>query len=236
MDSDRLRTDIAMCTRLLVAAGIMEYSGHVSARTASGEHLVIQPVDDVRSELQPERLLVVDFDGKIVEGQGIPPSEVFIHTEIYRARPDVGAVVHFHHDRTTLFSLVKGLELVPVKHHASRWASGIPVHRDSSHIDSPEKGDALAVTLGEANAALLRAHGEVVVAENVRALFVDSVHFVENAEALAQALVLGPVDPLEPDEIASFLATFHRDKHVKKVWAYYTAAASRAGIVPSDWL
>lgn len=236
MSTDRLRTDVAMCTRLLVEAGIMEYSGHVSTRTPDGDRLVIQRVDDVRADLEPERLLIVDLEGKVLEGDGTPPSEVFIHTEIYRARPDVGAIAHFHHDRTTLFSVVKGIELVPVKNHASRWASGIPVHRDASHIDSQAKGVALAATIGDANAALLRAHGEVVLAEDPRAVFVDAVHFGENAEALAEALVLGPVDSLGPGEIASFLATFRRDKHVAKVWAYYAAEAARAGIVPSSWL
>ena len=235
MELEAVCVDVAMCTRLLVEAGILGYSGHVSARVGERE-LVIQPVDDVRAELAPERLLVVDLDGSVTKGEGTPPSEVFIHTEIYRARPDVGSVAHFHHDRTTLFSMVEGMELVPVKNHASRWSGGIPVHRDVSHIDSPAKGAALAATTGGCHAALLRAHGEVVLAESPRAVFVDSLHLVENAEALSQGLLLGQVDRLSDQEIASFLSTFRRERHVEKVWKYYATVAAHAGVLPESWL
>jgi len=224
-----------MCTRMLVAAGVMEYSGHVSARLAEGDRFLIQRVADVRAELEPDRLLVVDLDGRVLEGDGKPPSELFIHSEIYKRREDVGAVVHFHHDRTTLFSLVQGLELVPVKNHAARWATGIPVHHNAAHIDTPALGAALALTLGSANGALLRAHGEVVVAEDVPTLFADAVHFVENADTLAQATVLGTVLPLDKDETEAFLSTFDRQHHAEKLWAYYAASAAHAGVIPESW-
>ncbi len=236
MDTHDLKVSVAACTRLLVRAGILEYSGHVSARVPGEDLAVIQQSDDVRADLDPDRLLVVDLDGAVVDGSGKPPSEVFIHTEIYRARSDVGAVAHFHHDRTTVFSFVKGIEIVPVKNHASRWAAGIPVHRDASHIDDHHKGAAVAATIGAGHAALLRAHGEVVLAEDPRSLFVDCLHLVENAEALAEALVLGSVEPLGPDEVAAFLATFQRDRHVAKVWRYHASTAAAAGVIPRSWL
>ncbi len=232
---DRLRTDLAAATRMLVSAGILGYSGHLSARTADGEHLLIQAVDDVRAELLPERILLVSLAGEVVAGSGRPPSELPIHAEIYRARREVGAVAHFHHDPTTVFSLVEGTPLVPVKNHASRWAGGIPVHPDPSHISTPEQGRELVATMGGAHAALLRAHGEVVVAEDVLTLFADVVHFVENATVLAQALRLGPVRALSPAEAEQFDATFRRDRHARKLWSYYSAVASAAGVLPEPW-
>ena len=141
-----LRRDLAAATRMLVDAGIVGYSGHLSAR-AGRDRLLIQPVDDVRAQLRPDRLLVVTLGGDVVDGDGQPPSELSIHTEIYRARPDVEAVAHFHHDPTTVFTLVDGCAVVPVKNHASRWAAGVPVHPDPSHIATAEQGRALAATL-----------------------------------------------------------------------------------------
>ncbi len=193
---ERIRLDLAVATRMLVDAGILGYSGHLSARAGDGDLLLIQPADDPRAELRPDRVLLVTFDGEVADGDGPPPSELPIHAEIYRARRDVGAVAHFHHDPTTAFTLAAGHPVVPVKNHASRWSSGVPVHPDPSHIATAEQGRALAATLGGCNAALLRAHGEVVVAEDVRTLFADVVHFVENAAVLAAALALGPVRPL----------------------------------------
>lgn len=228
------RQELAAATRMLVDVGILGYSGHLSVRGDDGRTLLIQPVDDARAELSPDRLLVVTLDGEVVEGDGRPPSELAIHTETYRARPDVGAVAHFHHDPTTVFTVV-GDAVVPVKNHASRWAAGVPVHPDPSHIASPEQGRELAATLGSCHAALLRAHGEVVVAEDLRTLFADVVHFVENATVLAQALALGPVKPLSEEECARFTATFPRDQHARKVWIYYTAVAAAAGRLPDGW-
>ncbi|MGH8920907.1 MAG: class II aldolase/adducin family protein, partial [Actinomycetes bacterium] len=162
-----LPTQLAAATRMLVDASIMGYSGHLSARAPGEQRLYIQPVDDPRGSLRPDRILLVDFDGTVLDGDGRAPSELTIHSEIYRARADVGAVAHFHHDPTTMFTMVTDGALVPVKNHASRWAAGVPTHQDPSHISAPEQGRALATTLGGAHAALLRGHGEVVVADDV---------------------------------------------------------------------
>src|ERR1700716_4027355 len=142
-----LRRDLAAGRGSLVDAGIVAYSGHLSARAGS-DRLLIQPVDDVRAQLRPDRLLVVTLEGDVVDGDGQPPSELSIHTEIYRARRDVEAVAHFHHAPTTVFTLVDGCPVVRVKNHASRWAAGVPVHPDPSHIATAEQGRALAATLG----------------------------------------------------------------------------------------
>jgi L-ribulose-5-phosphate 4-epimerase len=230
-----LRRQVAAATRMLVEAGILGYSGHLSIRIPGEDQLLIQPVDDPRAGLLAERVLLVAFDGTVLDGEGKPPSELAIHAGVYAARSDVGAVAHFHHDPTTVFSIVEGRPLVPVKNHAARWAAGVPVHADPSHISSPEQGRALAAALGTANALLLRGHGEVVVAEDLPALFADVVHFVENAEALARAIPLGPVVALSPAECEAFLQTFDRRRHARKLWRYHTSVAVEAGTVPAGW-
>lgn len=235
LTTDFLRREVAVCSRLLVDADILNYSGHISVRLPGTDTILIQRVHDVRSELDPDRLLVVDLDGNAVVEGGEPPGEVFIHTEIYRARTDVGAVGHFHHDPTTVFSVVD-VPLVPVKNHAARWSHQIPIHFDSSHIGTPEQGKAVVETMGSGDACLLRGHGEVLVAENIQCLYADVIHFVENARALTLAAQLGKVDPLSDDELAAFLATFKREKHAQKLWKYYTAVAASRGLIPTEWV
>jgi len=231
-----LRSQLAVATRMLVDAGILNYSGHLSARAPGDGLLYIQPVDESRAALRPEGVLLVDFDGHVVEGTGKPPSELAIHTELYRARADVGAVAHFHHDPTTMFSMVEEAPIVPVKNHAARWSGGVPVHPDPSHISTAEQGRSLATTLGDAPAALLRGHGEVVVAEDVVTLFADVVHFVENADSLARAMQIGTVVPLDREECDRFLETFERDRHARKLWTYYTSVALGTGSIRPEWL
>lgn len=233
----RLRHQVAATTLLLVAEGILGYSGHVSARLPGGDRFLIQPVDQSRAELKPEHLLICGLDGKKQAGpEGVkPPSEVFLHSEIYRARPDVHAIAHFHHDLTTTFSLVEDAKLVPIKNHAIRWESGIPTHPDPSHVSTPALGAAAARSLGPHQAMLIRAHGQTVVAENVRALLVDCVHFVENAEALYHASVLGRVKPLTAAEMDAFREDFKRDMHTAKLWRYYIGRGRASGALPDAW-
>jgi len=235
-DRDDLALGIAACTRILVQQGILGYSGHLSVRGPRPGTFLIQPGEDGRDVLEPDRVLTVGLDGEVVEGTATPPIELYIHSEIYRARPDVGAVAHFHHDTSTLLTLVEGLSFVPLKNHSSRWGSDVPVHPDVTHIRTPEQGRALSTTLGAAHAALLRAHGQVVVAEDLPSLLADSVHFVENADLLVRAAGLGrPLVPLDAGEVAAFGDSFSRSRHARKLWAYYLGSAERAGVIPPAW-
>ena len=231
----RPRRLIAAATRLLNAEGILGYSGHVSTRLGDG--LLIQPFNTSRAALAPDNLIPCDMAGAALDPAGAdkPPSEIFIHTEIYRRRGDVAAIVHFHPETATLFTLSDGPALVPVKNHAIRWASGIPTYPDPGHVNSPALGAELAEVLGECNAALMRAHGAVLVAESVPAVMVDAVHFEENAEAEYRAAQLGNVQPLSAAEIAAFSGRFDRDRHVAKLWAYYVARGLDSGVLPADW-
>jgi L-ribulose-5-phosphate 4-epimerase len=234
----KLRHQIAAVTLLLNDEGILGYSGHVSARLPDRDAILIQPFDQSRAGLRPEHMLLCDMDGRKIgnSARGEPPSEVFIHTELYKVRPDVHAIAHFHHDLTTSFSLVEGVPLRPVKNHAIRWESGIPVHPDPGHVNTPALGQSLAATLGPHHALVIRAHGEVVVAETLPALLMDCVHFVENAQALYQASLLGPVLPLTPEEMAGFRRSLKRDKHAAKLWEYYVGRARAAGLIPEAWM
>ena len=135
-----LRAQVAACTLLLNNLKIMGYSGHVSARLPGRDAYLIQGFDQPRSGLRPEHLLICDFDGKMLSGPPgqRPPAEVYLHGEILRARPDINSVAHFHHDITNVFTLVEGGDLLPLKNHAVRWVSGIPVHDDPSHVANSE--------------------------------------------------------------------------------------------------
>ena len=151
-----LREEVAAVTLLLNDLGILGYSGHVSARLP-GDRFLIQSYDQSRASLRPGDLLVCDLDGRVVAGpKGLkPPSEVFLHCEILRSRADVYSVAHFHHDLTTAFTLVEGVELRVLKNHAVRWANGIPTHPDPSHVSSPALGRAVAKALGDRHVAKL---------------------------------------------------------------------------------
>ena len=234
----RLRAEVAACSRILVMENLLDYSGHVSARVPGEDAYYIQPSADPRSELDPDRMIKVDFEGNVVGGakQLRPPFEIPIHGEIYKARPDVNAVLHCHMELAIWFTMMEGVQLVPMRSRAIRWESGIPTSPDPSHIKTKEQGKRLADDLGPHHAALMRAHGMVLVAESVPALLVDAVHFDENAKAQMQVMQAGckPV-PLTPEEIQICLGTDMREFHNGKLWTYYQRKAEKADVIPRDW-
>lgn len=235
-DISRLAAEVAATTRLLNMLGILDYSGHISARLPGHDAFLIQPHTDSRAELEPERVLVVDFDGEVLQGDARPPSEVVIHTEILKARPDVQAVLHCHMKLAITFTMMEGVKLSPMRARAVRWESGIPVHPDPSHIKLKEQGKALATTLGPHHAALMRAHGMVAAAESVPALLIDAVHFEENASALLQVLQAGAKPmPLTRTEMDQINRHEERNHHIGKLWKYYVGRGVAAGILPRDW-
>lgn len=232
----RLQAQVAAATRLLNMLGILDYSGHISVRVPGRDALLIQPHTDSRAELTPERVLVVDFDGEVLQGDARPPSETPIHIEILKARPDVQAVLHCHMKVAIAFTMMDGVKLLPMRSRAVRWESGIPVHPDPSHIKLTEQAQALAKSLGPHHAALMRAHGMVLTAESVPALLIDAVHFEENANALMQVMQAGAKPlPLTRAEMDQINRHEKRDHHIGKLWKYYIGKGIGAGLLSRDW-
>lgn len=231
-----LAAQVAATTRMLVMEEILDYSGHVSVRLPGQDALLIQPGDHSRAELSPEAMLVVDFEGNVLAGKGKPPSELAIHVETLKARPDVSAVLHCHMEIAIAFTMLAGVTLQPMRSQAIRWASGIPTHPDPGHIRYREQGEALARTLGPHNAALMRAHGLLLVSESAPGLLVDAVHFKENARAHIQALESGcrPL-PLTADEMALISHKEFRQSHIAKLWNYYVRKGMKQGVLPATW-
>jgi ribulose-5-phosphate 4-epimerase/fuculose-1-phosphate aldolase len=216
--------------------GILDYSGHISLRVPDRHAFLIQAGADSRADVTPEGMLLVDYAGNVLEGERKPPLELALHREILKSRPDVQAVLHCHMEAAIIFTMMEGVELKPMRARAARWASGVPTHPDPSHILLTEQGVALAATLAAHEAALIRAHGVVLVAESVPAILVDAVHFAENAKAQLQVLQAGR-NPraLTTEEIKQINRHEAREFHVRKLWNYYVSKGLKAGLLPGDW-
>lgn len=232
----RLAAELCAVTRILEAQNILQYSGHVAVRVPGQDALMVQRRSDSRAELSPERILTVDFDGKVIDGDGKPPSETAIHIEAMRARPDVNATLHSHMELAIAFTMMEGAQLYPMRARATRWASGIPTHPDPSHIKHASQGRELAATLGPHNVALMRAHGLLLVSESLPALLSDAVHFEENAQAQIQVMNAGAKPkPLTDAEIEKILSLDDRPHHVAKMWNYYIRKGLAGGTVEKNW-
>jgi L-ribulose-5-phosphate 4-epimerase len=180
VDESMLRRQLVECTRMMVMAELLDYSGHVSARIGTGRFLIPRR-DASRAGITINDILIVDLDGNVLEGNGPCPTETHIHAGVYRARPDAHVVGHGHPPMSTLFTMVDR-PMVAVRNYGYRFM-GTPVHPDPTHIRTREQGDAVARTLGGCRCCLLRGHGSVVVGDSVAEVFLDSLEMEENARS-----------------------------------------------------
>jgi L-ribulose-5-phosphate 4-epimerase len=230
-DHEALREKVTACTRLLTMQEIIDFSGHVSVRVPGTDHILIQPRDTSRAGLKAGDLLVVDLAGRIVDGEGPAPSETALHTCVYRARPDAQAVCHGHPGISTLFTVVDR-PLVAARNFAYRFAEGLPVHADPTHIRTEDQGQAVAQTLANHSACLLRGHGTVVVGGSIEQVFMDCLDIEENARSVLFASVLGPLRPIAGDEVAQLRASYGRsESRALKVWEHYLHKGRLAGVL-----
>ena len=226
----RLREEIATCTRLLVMHGIIDFSGHVSARIPGTDRVLIQPRNTSRAALNADDILVVDINGKVLEGEGAPPAETALHTCVYRARSDALAVCHGHPTISTLFSVV-GRPWMAVRNFAYRFTE-VPIHADTTHIRTEEQGRAVAEALGKHGVCLLRAHGTVAVSGTIQQLLMDCLDFEENARSLLYANSLGPLLPLNRNEVEELRASYGRENfRAAKVWEHCVHKARLVGVL-----
>ncbi|MBY5775155.1 class II aldolase/adducin family protein [Rhizobium leguminosarum] len=232
--NEKTALHIATATRLLVMEGIMDYSGHISARLPGTDNIMIQSANDSRAGVEPSRILTVDMNGNVVDGSEKPPLELDLHLEILKVRPDVQTVLHCHMDLALTFTLMKNVQLLPMRAHAVRWESGIPTHPDPGHISTPEQGRELADTLGPHHATLIRSHGMILVAESVPSVFVDAIHFLENAKQHLLVLQAGQ-QPLPLTKAEMRVVKVNRAFHVEKLWNYYVGQGKSRGLLPLDW-
>jgi len=219
MDESELRIELATSIRMLEFLGLIDFSGHVSVRHPNEAGLLINSWGGSRCSLGPRDIIRANMDGESLDPECTVPSEIHIHTSIYRKRPDVQSVAHLHPPITTALSIA-GKPYVPVMHHGAIFASGVPVHDNCGHVNSKAKGDVLAELLADHRALIMRGHGAVVVAESIRGVFFGSVYLEDNAGKLAEAWKMGEPIPLREDECTA-AAGIWRQNQFNKVWQYY---------------
>jgi ribulose-5-phosphate 4-epimerase/fuculose-1-phosphate aldolase len=227
-NENTLRQQLAECTRMMVMAELLDYSGHVSARIPNSNRMLILPRDASRAGITADDMLVVDLDGKVLEGKGPAPAETAIHLGVYRARADVQVVGHGHPPMSTLFTMVDR-PMIAIRNYGYRFI-GIPVHSDPTHIRTAEQGAAVAQTLGSHRYCLLRGHGSVVAVNSVPEVFLDSLEMEENARSTVHASCLGALKPITAEEAELLKVSFGKnDYRVAKTWEHYREKARQAG-------
>jgi L-fuculose-phosphate aldolase len=150
--------------------------GHVSARASNiPDRILMKPAGIGLEEMAADAVISVGLDGERTAGNRPRHVEVFIHTEIMRARPEIQAVVHTHPPHAVAFSSLCR-PLLPVGHEGAMFCDGLPVFdRTSDLIVSADLGQAVAACLDGRNALLLRNHGIVTAGRSIEEAVMTAV-------------------------------------------------------------
>jgi L-fuculose-phosphate aldolase len=226
-----LREQVAWSGRILAMGGHGDYTlGHVSARSSDGQHVLMKPNGLGLEEVTPEDVLALDMEGTRLSGAGPVHLEYVLHTEIFKARPDVGAVVHTHPPYATAFGATDAkLELL--NHDAVLFRDGLATFDDTAElIMRPDQGAAVAQALGDHRALVMRGHGVIVTGKSVpwatyAALTLERVLRIQSI-----ARSLGTLQPMTPEMADRVYPDKYRDDHVAKYWAYLVRQVHRAGL------
>jgi ribulose-5-phosphate 4-epimerase/fuculose-1-phosphate aldolase len=219
--------DVVAANRILFDQGVVDGFGHISARHDKDPQRFLLARSMAPGLVTAADIMEFDLDGNPVDPQGRTPYlERFIHSEIFKAQPEVAAIVHSHSPAVIPFGVVAEARLRPIYHMSSFLGFGVPVFeiRDSG-VRTPQLGAALAKTLGAAPVALLRGHGNVVVGGSVREVVFRAVYTEVNARLEADALRLGQgqVTFLNDEEAKNSTAT--NRGQITRAWDLWKAKA-----------
>jgi ribulose-5-phosphate 4-epimerase/fuculose-1-phosphate aldolase len=219
-----VRQQLVDAIRMLERAGIIDHNGHCSARRDASS-FYINSGASVRGTLTVDDIVTVDMDGNLVEGTAKPPLEFHIHSELYRARPDVHAVMHTHPQWSTYLTMT-GVKYLPV------YAQGVllgdlPIMDSPLSVNTKPMGEKLAATIGSRPAALLKAHGAVTVGATVVEAFVLAAYLEENAYRQYMAMQIGKPYVFSEAEQQACREKLWSPNLFKKTWDHYRSKLDR---------
>jgi ribulose-5-phosphate 4-epimerase/fuculose-1-phosphate aldolase len=243
-DMKMLLDDLVAANRILYRQGVVDGFGHVSVRHPARSDRFLLSAAKAPGRVTAEDIMEFDLDGKPIDGRERPIySERFIHSEVYKARSDVNAVIHSHSPTVIPFSVTQ-VPLRPVHNTASFLAPEVPVFEmrkaagmTNNLVTDSARGKALVETLGDRPVALLRGHGNVVVGPDLRRTVSRAIYTEVNARMLLQAVMLGgPITFIDPEEnklIESGRGTQISGHNVDRTWQMWLEEATRGTSEPT---
>ena len=232
--------DLVAAYRILATHGVIDAYGHVSMRSPDNPQRYFIARSLAPEIVQVEDIMEYDLDSKPLDERGRESvRERYIHGEIYKARPEVNAIVHNHSPTVVPFSCTNA-ELQPIFHMSAFIGLGVPVWdiRDAQEgtdllVKTPELGAHLARELGDHPAALMRGHGSVVVGENLQRAVGRTIYLEMNARMQLNARLLagpdGDIVFMDDREVAANVSWQNYDRawHLWKTKALARMEAER---------
>ncbi|WP_371038920.1 class II aldolase/adducin family protein [Rhodosalinus sp. FB01] len=207
MDHNDLRQKMIDAGRVLFANGQDDFTrGHISVRLPEDPSLfLMKPHSIGLDELTPKNILTVDLNGNVVAGTARRHSEVFIHTEIFKAREDVISILHTHPTYCVALSATR-TPLLPVSQPGALFHQSVGYYEDTINlIRSAEMGAGIARALNGNRAVLLKHHGIVCTGASIEETVIGAIMLENAAQTQMIAQAAGELSDCFPDEDIAIL-------------------------------
>jgi L-ribulose-5-phosphate 4-epimerase len=179
---------------------VMWTGGNVSTRDAETGLVVIKPSGIRYEDMRPEHMVVLDLDGKIIEGNLKPSSDSFSHLYIYKHRPDVGGVVHTHSRYATAFAAVGKAIPCVLTAIADEFGGPIPCGRFAL-IGDDAIGKVVVESIGKSPAVLLKNHGVFTIGKNATSAVKTAVMTEDVAATIWLAMQIGTPEVIPQEDV-----------------------------------
>lgn len=218
VESD-LRRDVVAGCKILYACGVASFAGHLSTRLGD-DRILIKPRPVTWKSVTEEDLIVIDGRGQRIDGPASDGTDLMewpIHTQIYRARPNITWVLHAHPVDSTLMASL-GIDVEPLTTETRGFVDRLPVYDNrecllehNAMIVTPQFGDDMARHMGNNRALILKYHGVVVAGETVGEVCMTAHNLEIAARTMLKAASVRPLPILDTDQRQA-LGTA-RDRH-----------------------
>ncbi|MEO6502772.1 MAG: class II aldolase/adducin family protein [Jatrophihabitantaceae bacterium] len=203
---DQRAAVVRACSELLATGLVRGTSGNVSVRDPASGAIAITPTGLAYAGMRDSDVAVLSPDGDQLDGALRPTSEVALHLGVYRARPDVGAVVHTHSMFATTFAVL-GEQIPPVHYLIVRAGEAVPV-APYARYGTAQLAESCVRALGAGFAVLLANHGVVAVEADLNAAMAVAEAVEYTAELAWRARQLGVPQLLDTDQLAAAREAF----------------------------
>jgi ribulose-5-phosphate 4-epimerase/fuculose-1-phosphate aldolase len=220
-----LRDDLVKGCKILYTCGVASFAGHLSTRLSDGR-ILIKPRPVTWKSLTPEDLMVIDYDGRRVDGPASDGSDLMewpIHTQLYQARPDVKWVLHAHPVQSTLMASL-GIEVEPLTTETRGFAGRLPIYDNrecllahNAMIVTKAFGDDMARCMGSCRALILKFHGVVVGGESVGEVCMTAHNLEIAAQTMLTAAAARPLPVLADNQREALMTA--RARHAVRLSA-----------------
>ena len=217
-DVELSKEKVLLACKIFQSQGFLDGFGHVTMRFPDDRILSTPKMPPGKVSMRD--FIILDMDGRKVDGVGEPNGETPMHISIYKARPDVKCILHYHPDELIAASVsAQGIKVVA--NCGAFFHEGIPVFDSPALIGTPALGDQVAERLGERNAVLLRGHGATVVSSDLDELVRLGINLVKNARIQIMASAFGAPKAHTDAESRAIVELEMRTNVIRRFMDYY---------------